>query len=175
MSPDIRKTAEPSRYAYGEGCQDWAKANPVGNGRGLNDRMSSQRCGGVSEGGMPGRVWELRDEICGGGWKRPTASTSGEPARLVRLPQKSERSIVAVKARNGAGAKGPYLVGVNRGAGGRRWFLYWKYKTPNQPRPLQRTLCRKVKNPRSTALAVNDLGKPDAVNPPVRFDEGRGE
>ena len=112
----MRTTAEPSRYAYGEGCQDWAKANPVKSGRGLNDCMSNQRCGGVSEGGMLGRVWELRDEICHGGRRRPTASASGQTARLVWLRQKSERFVVAKKARNGAGAKGPYLVNANSAA-----------------------------------------------------------
>ena len=115
MSPEMRQIAEPSRYADGEGCQGWAKANPVKNGRGLNDRLSSQRCGGVSEGGMPGRVLATRDEISPGGRRRPTADTSGEAARFVRPGEKSERSIVAAKARNGAGAKGPQLVDVNRG------------------------------------------------------------
>jgi len=174
MSPEMRQTAEPSRYANGEGCQDWAKANPEKIGRGLNDCMSSHHCGGVSEGGMPGRVLELRDEICSSGRQRPRSSTSGEPARLDWLRQKSERSIVATKARNGAGAKGPHLVEVNCETAGWRWFLHWKYKTPHQARSSQRTLCRSAKRTASTASAVNGLGKPDAVIPPVRFDEGRG-
>jgi hypothetical protein len=110
------QTAEPSWSANGEGCQDWAKANPVESGRGLNDCMSSQRCGGVGEGGMLGRGLGTRDEICGGGRRRPTASTSGDPARQSWPPQKSERFIVASKARNGAGAKGPHLVNANSAA-----------------------------------------------------------
>lgn len=120
MSPEMHQTAEPSRSTDGEGYQDWAMANPAKSGRGLNDAMSSQRCGGVGEGGRPRRVLELRDEICGGGRRRPTAGTSGHTARFVWLPQKSERSIVAAKARNGAGAKGPHLVSANSAAEDRR-------------------------------------------------------
>lgn len=116
----MRQTAEPSRSANGEGCQGWAEANPEKIGRGRNDCRSSQRCGGVGEGGMPGRKLEIRDEICGSGRRRPTASTSGKPARLVRLRQKSERSIVATKARNGVGAKGPHLVDANSAMEDRR-------------------------------------------------------
>ena len=41
MSLEKRKTAEPSRSANGEGCQDRTKANPVRNGRGLNDAKSA--------------------------------------------------------------------------------------------------------------------------------------
>jgi len=174
MSLESTKTTEPSRSTDGEGCQDRSKANPVKNGRGLNDTMIDQHCGGVSGGGMPGRVVEIREEISPGGRQRPTTGTSGEPARPVRPEEKSERRVVATKARNGAGAKGPHLVGVNCEAESWRWFLHWKYKTPHKARPLPRTLCRTAKRPASTARAVNDHGKPDAGEPPVRFDEGRG-
>ena len=170
----MRQTAEPSRSANGEGCQDWAKAIPARSGRGLNDRMSSQCCGGVGEGGMPRRGLELRDEICGGGRRRPTAGASGHTARPVWLPQKSERSIVAAKARNGAGAKGPHLVDVNSAAPDRAMAPAREIATTRKVRARQRTLCRTAKRQASTACAVNDHGKPDAGNPPVRFDEGRG-
>lgn len=116
----MRTTAEPSRYADGEGFQGWAKANPETIGRGLNDRMPSQRCGGVSEGGMLGRGLVLRDDICRRGWRHPKRGTSGDPARPSWRWQKSERPIVAVKARNGAGAKGPHLVNANGAVEDRR-------------------------------------------------------
>ncbi len=175
MSLENTATAESSRSTDGEGYQDRAKANPVANGRGWNDaRMPGQPCGGVSGGGMLGRVVGTRDEISPGGRRRPTADTSGEPVRSVWPEEKSERRIVATKARNGAGAKGPHLVGVNCEAGGWRWFLHWKYETPHKARLPQRTLCRTAKRLASTARAMNGLGEPDAGKPPVRFDEGRG-
>ena len=120
MSPEMRQTAEPSRSANGEGEQDRTKANPAKSGRGLNDWLSGQCCGGVGEGGMPRRELEVRDEICRSGREGPTASTSGHTARLVWRRQKSERFVVATKARNGAGAKGPHLVSANSAAEGWR-------------------------------------------------------
>ena len=175
MSLDKHKTtAEPSRSTNGEGCQDRAKANPVKNGRGLNDALSGHHCGGVGEGGMFGRVVGTRDEISPGGWRRPTAGTSGEPVRPVWPGEKSERFIVATKARNGAGAKGPHLVDVNSEAQDRAMAPVWEIATTTKVRALQRTLCRTAKRTASTARAVNGLGEPDAGKPPVRFDEGRG-
>jgi hypothetical protein len=173
MSPEMRTTAEPSRYANGEGYQDWTKANPAGSGRGLNDTLSSQHCGGVSEGGMSGRRVGTRDEISRDGRQRPTTGTSGEPVRPVRSREKSERFIVATKARNGAGAKGPHLIGVNSDAAGFAMAPCGEIATYQITRRLLRTLCRAAKG-RPDSQPVNDLGKPDAGNPPVRFDEGRG-
>ena len=72
---------------------------------------------------MLGRVVGTRDEISPGGWRRPTAGSSGEPVRPVRPREKSERFIVAVKARNWAGAKGPHLVDVNSEAKDWRWLF----------------------------------------------------
>jgi hypothetical protein len=46
--------------------------------------------------------------------------------------------------------------------------------TPIKVQPLQRTLYRKAKQNICDSQTVNNLGKPDAGNPPVRFDEGRG-
>ena len=174
MSLVNTKYRRPSRSTDGEGCQGWAKANPVNNGRGLNDTMSSHHCGGVSGGGMLGRVEGTRDEISPGGRRRPTAGTSGEPVRPVWPGEKSERFIVATKARNGAGAKGPHLVDVNRGIEGRAMAPFGEIKTHRTARWFQRTLCRIAKGLGPTARAVNGLGEPDAGEPPVRFDEGRG-
>ncbi len=174
MSPVSTTTAEPSRFTDGEGCQGWTKANPVKNGRGLNDALSGHHCGGVGGGGMLGRVVGIRDEISSGGRRRPTAGTSGEPARPVRPGEKSERFIVATKARNGAGAKGPHLVDVNSEARDRAMAPLGEIATTTKVRALQRTLCRNAKRATSIAVAVNDHGKPDAGKPPVRFDEGRG-
>jgi len=55
----------------------------------------------------------LRDEISGDGFRNPTAGTSGQTARPVWSLEKSERSIVVTKVRNGTGAKGPHLVDEN--------------------------------------------------------------
>src|SRR3954468_4990543 len=122
MSLESTRTAEPSRSTDGEGCQDWAKANPVKNGRGLNDTMSSYRCGGVGGGGILGRLGGIKDEISTGEQRCPTAGTSGQTVGLVRPVEKSERFIVAMKARNGAGAKGPYLADVNSETRTVRWL-----------------------------------------------------
>jgi len=174
MSLVNTNTAAPSRSTDGEGCQDWAKANPMTNGRGLNDTLSSHHCGGVSEGGMLGRMVEIRGEISPGGRRRPTAGTSGEPVRPAWLGEKSERFIVAMKARNGAGAKGPHLVDVNCEMQDRAMAPIWEIATPRKVRAFQRTLCRTAKRLTSTARAVNGLGEPCAGKPPARFDEGRG-
>ena len=175
MSLDKHKaTAEPSRSTNGEGHWDWTKAIPVHSGKGLNDTLSSHHCGGVSEGGMFGRVEGTRDEISLGRWRHPTAGTSGEPVRPVRPREKSERFIVATKARNGAGAKGPHLVDVNSEAQDRAMAPAREIATTTKVRAPQRTLSRTAKSWPSIARAVNGLGKPDAGNPPVRFDEGRG-
>jgi hypothetical protein len=62
MSLVSTNTAEPSRSTGGEGCQDQTKANPVKNGRGLNDASGSgQPCGGVGGGGRLGRVVGIKD------------------------------------------------------------------------------------------------------------------
>ena len=168
-------TAESSHSTDGEGYQDWVKANSVINGRGWNDaRRPGQHCGGVSGGGMLGRVVGTRDEISLGRRRRPTADASGEPVRFVWPREKSERRRVATKARNGAGAKGPHLVDVNSEAQDRAMAPFGEIATTRKVRAFQRTLCRTAKRIASTARAVNDHGKPEAGKPPVRFDEGRG-
>jgi len=173
MSLVNTNTVAPSHSTDGEGCQDWAKANPVTNGRGLNDTLSSHHYGGVRGGGMLGRVVGTRDEISSGGRRRPTAGTSGKIVRPVRPREKSERLIVVMKARNGAGAKGPHLVDVNSEAQHSAMASLREIATTGKVRAFQRTLGRSAKRVTSIAAAVNDLGEPDAVKPPVRFDEGR--
>ena len=95
-------------------------------------------------------------------------------ARPVWSREQSERFIVAVKARNWAGAKGPHLVDVNCGTKGRAMAALWEIETHKTARWSQRTLCRSTKRTASIVPAVNGLGEPDAGKPPVRFDEGRG-
>jgi hypothetical protein len=123
---------------------------------------------------MFGRVVGIRDEISLEGRRRPTAGPSGEPVRPVRSREKSERFIVATKARNWARAKGPHLVDVNSEAQSRAMAPAREIATTTKVRALPRTLGRTAKSWHSIARAVNGLGKPDAGNPPVRFDEGRG-
>ena len=116
MSLENKITVKPSRWYVGEGESGWILANPATSGRGLNDRWSSHRHGGVGGHGMRELVMALRNEICGRGRHRPTPGPSGHPARPVWRPQKSERSIVAMNAGNAAGAKGPHLVDGNSAA-----------------------------------------------------------
>ena len=106
-------TVEPSRLLGGEGYQDRILANPVTNGRGLNDRWSGQHHGGVGGRGMRVLVMGLRNEISPGGRQSPAAGPSGQTARPVWPGEKSDRSKVAVKAGNAAGAKGPNSVDEN--------------------------------------------------------------
>ncbi len=113
MSPESASPVEPSHCRKGEGPRDWTKANPAPSGRGLNDPLSSHHHSGVSGDGRLGRRVGIKDEVCVGGRPRPTGGSSGEPTRPHRLAQKSERPIVATKARNGVGAKGPHLVDVH--------------------------------------------------------------
>lgn len=86
-----------SRWCNGEDDPGWTLANPVKSGRGLNNRWSSQRHGGVGGRGMPVLVVVLKVEISRGGRKGPTTDPSGQTARTGRPPEKSERSIVAKK------------------------------------------------------------------------------
>ena len=174
MSLENRTTVKPSRCCDGEGESGWTLANPAKSGRGRNDRWSSQRHGGVSGRGMRVLVVVLRNELCGRGRHGPTPGASGQTARPVRRLQKSERPIVAMNASNVVGAKGPHSVDVNSEAQDRAMAPGWEIATTTKVRALQRTLSRTAKSWRSTAWAVNGPGKPDAGNPPVRFDEGRG-
>lgn len=116
MSLENKLTVKPSLWCVGEGESDWTLANPAVSGRGHNDRWSSQRHGGVGRHGMRVLVVALRNELCGRGRHRPTPGASGQTARPVRRRQKSERFIVAMKAGNTAGAKGPHLVDGNSAA-----------------------------------------------------------
>jgi hypothetical protein len=116
MSLENKLTVKPSRWCVGEGESDWTLANPAVSGRGLNDRWSNQRHGGVGGHGMRVLVVVLRNELCGCGRHRPTPGASGQTARPVWRRQKSERFIVAMKAGNPAGAKGPHLVDENSAA-----------------------------------------------------------
>jgi hypothetical protein len=114
MSLDITKpTVEPSLFRYGEGYQDRILADPASSGRSLNDHWSGHHHGGVGGRGMRVLVKGLRNEISPGGRHGPAAGPSGQTARSVWLGEKSERSIVATKAGNAAGAKGPHLVEEN--------------------------------------------------------------
>ena len=77
---------------------------------------SSHHHGGVGGHGMRVMVEGIRNEISPGGRHGPAAGASGQTARLVWSGEKSERFIVATKAGNAAGAKGPHLVDENSAA-----------------------------------------------------------
>ncbi len=99
MSPENQSAVKPSLCSDGEGYQDRILAYPRRQGgASLNDRWSGQHRGGVGGRGLCMEVMALKDEISGGGRHGPTAGTSGQTARSVRLLEKSERPIVAMKA-----------------------------------------------------------------------------
>ena len=178
MSLERIQTVQPSHFEPGEGYQDWIPANPANSGRGPNDRRSSHRHGGVGGRGMRVLVKGVRNEISPGGRHGPTAGPSGQTARPVWPGEKSERPVVATKAGNAAGAKGPHSVDENSeatfGEGSREGNITAKQKLEC----FNELFCRQAKEGRrwsrlSKSRTVNNPGKPDAGNPPVRFDEGR--
>ena len=113
MSPENPQSVKPSLLECGEGCQDWTKANPATNGRGLNGGLSSHRHGVVRGRGMFVEVMVLKDEISADGRHRSTAGTSGasREARSVRGEVGTVHS--SDSAANPRAAKGPCLVEVN--------------------------------------------------------------
>ena len=165
---------KPSLFKIDEGRRDWAKANPVENGRGFNDGLSNQRHGVVSADGMCATVLVLMEEICVDGWKRPTADTSVQ-RRKVRLVGAEVGAVHSSdEAANPRGAKGPHLVGVNGEVRSAAMASFGEIATTKTTRWLQWTLCRRAKGMCSIAPAVNGLGERNAGNPPVTFHEGRG-
>jgi hypothetical protein len=144
------------------------------NRRGHNDDWSNQPRGGVGEHGMSGRLRGISGEISPGGHP-PNAWYNGASAPEADAARREVGSVHSSdEGRNEIGAKGPNLVDVNSDAQDRAMAPVWEIATTTKVRAFQRTLCRTVKRTASTACAVNGLGKPDAGNPPVRFDEGRG-
>ena len=117
MSPEIPQSMESNLFRTGEDYQDWTKVNPATSGRDLNDELSNHRHGGVRRHGMSAKVLVLMEEICVGGRRRPTAGTSGEPARLVQAGAEVGEARSSDEAGNDRGAKGPRLVDVNSEAG----------------------------------------------------------
>ena len=146
----------------------------MNNRRNQNDGWSNQPRGGVGEHGMSGRLRGISGENSPGGRKpnaRHNPAQTGE-ADAARGEVGSVHS--SDEGRNETGAKGPNLVDVNGEAQDRAMAPVWELATTTKVRAPQWTLCRTAKRLASTARAVNDLGEPDAVNPPVRFDEGWG-
>ena len=170
MSSEIATTGEPSRFLNGEGCQD--RAGQSRKDIGPQSLMCDQRAGGVSGGGGSGRRVRLSGEISTGGQRSNVRhnSVNAEEAEAARREVGSVRS--SDEGCNEAGAKGPNLVGVNSEATDEAMAPSMGILTPLKVQALQRTLCRSAKRATSIAPAVNDHGKPDAGNPPVRFDEG---
>ena len=89
------------------------KANPVKNGRGLNDRLSGQHRGGVSEGGMFVQMVALREEISAGGRHCPTTSASNKHCKARSACGEVGEAHSSDEGGNDAGAKGPRLVNAN--------------------------------------------------------------
>lgn len=126
MSLDKPTPVEPSLLLDGEGCQGWTKVNPAPSGRDLNDWLSSHCHGGVGGHGMRAQVVGLRDEISGQALDGATAGASGQTARPVRWSEKSERSIVAMKAVTTPERRGRTWSKRTAKRRTRRWFQKWK-------------------------------------------------
>ena len=94
--------------------------NPAMSGRDLNDDLSGHRHGVVCEHGMVEPIVVLKEEICASGRYRPTADTSGDPARFVLAGAEVGEVRSSDEAANHRGAKGPHLVEVNSEAEDRR-------------------------------------------------------
>ena len=183
MSPVIFSPVELSQFSHGEGCQGRRSANPGDTGEAENDEYCDHHHGGVGGHGTRESVMDVRDEISAGGPQGPTASTSsitgkvraagGEVGAVHSSATPSSPPARRPEGGNDAGAKGPYLIGVNSEAAGFAMAPSREIATYQTTRRFPRTLCRAVKG-QPDSQTVNDLGKPDAGDPLVRFDEGRG-
>jgi hypothetical protein len=113
MSLENPQIVEPSCLKPSEGCQGWAKVNPMKNRRDLNDGLSSYRHDVVCGGGMPVKVVVLTEEIWLGGRQRPTTGTSDK----LRKARSARTEVGAAHSReeavNHRGPKGPCLVNAN--------------------------------------------------------------
>lgn len=126
MSLETTKTVEPNLFAYDEGYQGRTLAIPAKSGRGQNDHWSGHHHGGVGGHGMCVMVEEIRNEISGDELQGSTAGTSGQTARPVWSSEKSERSIVAMKAVMKPERRGRTWWTRTAKQRTRRWFLQWK-------------------------------------------------
>jgi hypothetical protein len=105
-------TVEPSLFRIGEGCQDWSTRSAIKSDH--NDDLSSHHHGGVTGHGMFVQVLRLREEICIGGRRSLTASTSGRTARLALAGAEVGAARSSSEVANPHGAKGPYLIDACR-------------------------------------------------------------
>ena len=119
-------------------------------------------------------VMELKDEISAGGPLGPTTGTTPKQGKARVAGGEVGAVHSSDEGGNDAGAKGPYSVDVNSEAWDCAMAPFGEIATARKIQMFQRTLCRGAKKETSIAAAVNDPGKPDAGNPPVRFDEGWG-
>lgn len=87
---------------------------------------SSQHHGGVGGHGMRVKVEGVRNEISGDEPRGSTAGASGQTARPVWSPEKSERSIVAMKAVTTPERRGRTWWTRTAKRRTRRWFPQWK-------------------------------------------------
>jgi hypothetical protein len=107
-----------------------------------------------------------------GGSPEPVEATPTRPIGS-RLAWASERAIVALKPGNAGGAKGPYFGCVSEEE--KEEVIDDKSATPRKIRELQKRLYEKAKQvSHQSALrepVAKSVGKPDAGNRHVRFDE----
>jgi hypothetical protein len=175
MSPVKNTPMKSSRWCNGEDDPERRKANPVGNGRGQNNRNCVYHHGGVGGRGMPGQIVRLKVEVCDGGPRGPSERTSVPDVRRAYALAEVGAARSSNEGGNDAGAKGPCLNTGNETA--RDESMAPKGDKNGKKSPSAASEAYGAKR-RGTILARvmrrSVLGKPDAVDPLVRFDEGWG-
>ena len=123
---------------------------------------------------MSGRLRATKGAISPGGFTPNARHNSAQTEKADAARGEVGSVHRSEEGRNATGAKGPNLVGLNSETRDRAMAPLREIATTRKVRAFQQTRCRSAKRVASRATGVNDLGKPDAGNPLVRFDEGRG-
>jgi hypothetical protein len=145
MRPDSEKPVKSGRWRNGEDESERRLANPVENGRDLNNCSCAQHHGGVGGHGMPEQVVRLKVEVCDGGPEGSNARTSAQSARRAQAGAEVGAAHSSEEGGNNAGAKGPCLNEANREGKDEVMACTGGIVTPQKVRELQRRPCRKTK------------------------------
>jgi hypothetical protein len=114
MIPVRFKPVKSGRWCNGEDESERSLANPMENGRDLNNCCCAQHHGGVGGRGMPVQVVRLKVEVCDGGPEGSNARTSVQSARRAQAGAEVGAAHSSEEGGNDAGAKGACLNEANR-------------------------------------------------------------
>jgi len=175
MSPVSPTTVKSSRSHGGEDESERSQTGVVPQHRcSLNNRCCAHHHGGVGGRGMPEQAVRLKVEVCGGGLQSPSERTSAQGARRPSVAAEVGAVHSSSEGSNDARAKGPHLNEANK-EGKDVVMAPQGQRTPEKKsKNFDGKLCREAKAAKPTVTRKNVLGKPDAGEPPVRFDEGWG-